>query len=171
MQLSGGTSYFYQVLDRLDLDSLGVPALKTFVQTGGRLPEDLAKSRWRSPRDVWPGRPRREFPGCRRSCFQMRRGRWALRLPVGRFVSSTPKTRANPGVAAWRGRYPLRGAAGPVQCQPKTLSQMGAGWCQVAVGAFLRSGAAVASVTVLRAISLCEFLRFGPPLVRSSGGR
>jgi acyl-CoA synthetase (AMP-forming)/AMP-acid ligase II len=38
----GGTPYFYQVLDRLDLDSLQVPRLSKFVQTGGRLPEDLA---------------------------------------------------------------------------------------------------------------------------------
>lgn len=38
----GGTPYFYQVLDRLDVDSLQVPRLSKFVQTGGRLPEDLA---------------------------------------------------------------------------------------------------------------------------------
>jgi acyl-CoA synthetase (AMP-forming)/AMP-acid ligase II len=38
----GGTPYFYQVLDRLDLDSLQAPRLKKFVQTGGRLPEELA---------------------------------------------------------------------------------------------------------------------------------
>jgi long-chain acyl-CoA synthetase len=38
----GGTPYFYQVLDRLDLDSLRVPRLTKFVQTGGRLPENLA---------------------------------------------------------------------------------------------------------------------------------
>jgi acyl-CoA synthetase (AMP-forming)/AMP-acid ligase II len=39
----GGTPYFYQVLDRLDLDSLAVPSLKKFVQTGGRMPEELAR--------------------------------------------------------------------------------------------------------------------------------
>ncbi|MDQ1474539.1 MAG: hypothetical protein QOJ99_6019 [Bryobacterales bacterium] len=39
----GGTPYFYQVLDRLDLESLNVPQLKKFVQTGGRLPEDLTR--------------------------------------------------------------------------------------------------------------------------------
>jgi len=39
----GGTPYFYQVLDRLDLDSLNVPLLKKFVATGGRLPEHLAR--------------------------------------------------------------------------------------------------------------------------------
>lgn len=39
----GGTPYFYQVLDRLDLDSLNVPSLAKFVQIGGRLPENLAR--------------------------------------------------------------------------------------------------------------------------------
>jgi acyl-coenzyme A synthetase/AMP-(fatty) acid ligase len=38
----GGTPFFYQVLDRLDLDALQVPNLTKFVQTGGRLPEGLA---------------------------------------------------------------------------------------------------------------------------------
>ncbi|NDJ13936.1 MAG: long-chain fatty acid--CoA ligase [Acidobacteriia bacterium] len=37
-----GTPYFYQVLDRLDLESLNVPTLQTFICTGGRLPELLA---------------------------------------------------------------------------------------------------------------------------------
>jgi acyl-CoA synthetase (AMP-forming)/AMP-acid ligase II len=39
----GGTPYFYQVLDRLDLDSLNVPLLRKFIATGGRLPEHLAR--------------------------------------------------------------------------------------------------------------------------------
>jgi acyl-CoA synthetase (AMP-forming)/AMP-acid ligase II len=39
----GGTPYFYQVLDRLDLDSLAVARLTKFVATGGRLPEHLAR--------------------------------------------------------------------------------------------------------------------------------
>lgn len=39
----GGTPYFYEMLDRLDLTGLNVPALKRFVQTGGRLPERLAR--------------------------------------------------------------------------------------------------------------------------------
>jgi acyl-CoA synthetase (AMP-forming)/AMP-acid ligase II len=39
----GGTPYFYQVLDRLDLESLNVPQLKKFVQTGGRFPEDQVR--------------------------------------------------------------------------------------------------------------------------------
>jgi acyl-CoA synthetase (AMP-forming)/AMP-acid ligase II len=39
----GGTPYFYQVLDRLNLHSLRAPALKKFVQTGGRLAEDLTR--------------------------------------------------------------------------------------------------------------------------------
>jgi acyl-CoA synthetase (AMP-forming)/AMP-acid ligase II len=39
----GGTPYFYEVLDRLDLDHLEAPALKKFVQSGGRLPERLAR--------------------------------------------------------------------------------------------------------------------------------
>ena len=38
----GGTPFFYQTLDRLDLDSLHVPLLKNFLQTGGRFPEHLA---------------------------------------------------------------------------------------------------------------------------------
>jgi long-chain acyl-CoA synthetase len=38
----GGVPYFYEVLDRLDLDSLNVPTLVKFLQTGGRLPERLA---------------------------------------------------------------------------------------------------------------------------------
>ena len=38
----GGTPFFYQTLDRLDLDSLNVPLLKNFLQTGGRFPEHLA---------------------------------------------------------------------------------------------------------------------------------
>jgi long-chain acyl-CoA synthetase len=43
----GGTPYFYQALDRLDLDSLQVPRLTQFVQTGGRLPEVLAQKFYR----------------------------------------------------------------------------------------------------------------------------
>jgi acyl-CoA synthetase (AMP-forming)/AMP-acid ligase II len=39
----GGTPYFYQVLDRLDLDFLRVPQLKKFIQIGGRLGESLAR--------------------------------------------------------------------------------------------------------------------------------
>ena len=39
----GGTPYFYQVLDRLDLDALNVPLLKKFIQTGGRLSEELVR--------------------------------------------------------------------------------------------------------------------------------
>src|SRR5262249_52358836 len=38
----GGTPYFYQTLDRLDLDSLNVPLVTKFVATGGRVPEQLA---------------------------------------------------------------------------------------------------------------------------------
>src|SRR6185503_12450012 len=38
----GGTPYFYEALDRLDLDSLKVPRLLKFIQSGGRLPERLA---------------------------------------------------------------------------------------------------------------------------------
>jgi acyl-CoA synthetase (AMP-forming)/AMP-acid ligase II len=38
----GGTPFFYQTLDRLDLDSLGVPRIAKFVQIGGRMPEHLA---------------------------------------------------------------------------------------------------------------------------------
>jgi acyl-CoA synthetase (AMP-forming)/AMP-acid ligase II len=38
----GGTPFFYQTLERLDLDSLNVPLVKKFVQTGGRLPGHLA---------------------------------------------------------------------------------------------------------------------------------
>lgn len=37
-----GTPWFYQVLDRLDLSILNVPALTTFISTGGRLAEQLA---------------------------------------------------------------------------------------------------------------------------------
>ena len=39
----GGTPYFYQLLDRLDLDSPAAARLTKFVQTGGRLPEHLAR--------------------------------------------------------------------------------------------------------------------------------
>ncbi len=39
----GGTPFFYQTLERLDLDSLNVPRLKKFVQVGGRLPGHLAR--------------------------------------------------------------------------------------------------------------------------------
>jgi long-chain acyl-CoA synthetase len=39
----GGTPYFYQALDRLDLDFLRVPQLKKFVQIGGRLAESLVR--------------------------------------------------------------------------------------------------------------------------------
>jgi len=39
----GGTPYFYQVLDRLELDFLRVPQLKRFIQIGGRLGESLAR--------------------------------------------------------------------------------------------------------------------------------
>jgi acyl-CoA synthetase (AMP-forming)/AMP-acid ligase II len=39
----GGVPYFYQTLDRLDLNSLDVPRLTKFVQTGGRLPVHLAR--------------------------------------------------------------------------------------------------------------------------------
>jgi len=39
----GGTPFFYQTLDRLDLDSLNVPLLKKFVQIGGRLPGHLVQ--------------------------------------------------------------------------------------------------------------------------------
>jgi len=39
----GGTPFFYQTLDRLDLDSLNVPLLKKFVQTGGRLAGHLVR--------------------------------------------------------------------------------------------------------------------------------
>jgi acyl-coenzyme A synthetase/AMP-(fatty) acid ligase len=39
----GGTPYFYQLLDRLDLDSPSAARLTKFVQTGGRLPEHLAR--------------------------------------------------------------------------------------------------------------------------------
>ena len=39
----GGTPYFYQLLDRLDLDALAVPGLKKFIQIGGRLGENLAR--------------------------------------------------------------------------------------------------------------------------------
>lgn len=39
----GGTPYFYQVLDKLDLDFLRVPQLKKFIQVGGRLGESLAR--------------------------------------------------------------------------------------------------------------------------------
>jgi long-chain acyl-CoA synthetase len=38
----GGTPFFYQTLQRLDLESLHVPLLKKFVQIGGRLPGHLA---------------------------------------------------------------------------------------------------------------------------------
>src|SRR5262249_52605976 len=39
----GGTPYFYEALDPLDLDALGVPLVKKFVATGGRLPQHLAR--------------------------------------------------------------------------------------------------------------------------------
>jgi acyl-CoA synthetase (AMP-forming)/AMP-acid ligase II len=39
----GGTPYFYQLLDRLDVDSPAATRLTKFVQTGGRLPEYLAR--------------------------------------------------------------------------------------------------------------------------------
>jgi acyl-CoA synthetase (AMP-forming)/AMP-acid ligase II len=39
----GGTPFFYQTLERLDLDSLDVPRLGKFVQIGGRMPPDLAE--------------------------------------------------------------------------------------------------------------------------------
>jgi acyl-CoA synthetase (AMP-forming)/AMP-acid ligase II len=39
----GGTPYFYQLLDRLDLDSPAAARLTKFVQTGGRLPEHLVR--------------------------------------------------------------------------------------------------------------------------------
>src|SRR5215831_2984871 len=39
----GGTPYFYEALERLDLDSLNVPAVNKFVATGGRMPEHLAR--------------------------------------------------------------------------------------------------------------------------------
>jgi acyl-CoA synthetase (AMP-forming)/AMP-acid ligase II len=39
----GGTPYFYQLLDRLDVDALAVPGLKKFIQIGGRLGEKLAR--------------------------------------------------------------------------------------------------------------------------------
>ena len=39
----GGTPFFYQTLERLDLDSLNVPRLKKFVQIGGRLPGRLVR--------------------------------------------------------------------------------------------------------------------------------
>jgi acyl-CoA synthetase (AMP-forming)/AMP-acid ligase II len=39
----GGTPYFYQMLDRLDLDFLRVPQLKKFIQIGGRLGESLVR--------------------------------------------------------------------------------------------------------------------------------
>jgi acyl-CoA synthetase (AMP-forming)/AMP-acid ligase II len=38
-----GAPYFYQVLERLDLDSLNVPHLAKFVQSAGRLPEHLVR--------------------------------------------------------------------------------------------------------------------------------
>ena len=40
---SGGTPFFYQTLDRLDLESLDVPLLTKFVQIGGRMPPHLAE--------------------------------------------------------------------------------------------------------------------------------
>jgi long-chain acyl-CoA synthetase len=39
----GGTPFFYQTLDRLDLDSLNVPLLRKFVQIGGKMPAHLAR--------------------------------------------------------------------------------------------------------------------------------
>ena len=39
----GGTPFFYQTLDRLDLESLNVPRIRKFVQIGGRMPEHLAR--------------------------------------------------------------------------------------------------------------------------------
>jgi acyl-CoA synthetase (AMP-forming)/AMP-acid ligase II len=38
----GGTPFFYQTLDRLDLNSLDVPRITRFVQIGGRMPPHLA---------------------------------------------------------------------------------------------------------------------------------
>jgi len=38
----GGTPFFYQTLDRLDLNSLDVPRITKFVQIGGRMPPHLA---------------------------------------------------------------------------------------------------------------------------------
>jgi acyl-CoA synthetase (AMP-forming)/AMP-acid ligase II len=38
----GGTPFFYQTLDRLDLNSLDVPRIVKFVQVGGRMPPHLA---------------------------------------------------------------------------------------------------------------------------------
>ena len=40
----GGTSYFYQVLDRLDLDALNVPKLSKFAHSGDRLAEHLIQT-------------------------------------------------------------------------------------------------------------------------------
>jgi long-chain acyl-CoA synthetase len=39
----GGAPYFYQLLDRLDLESLAVKGLKKFTQAGGRLGEELVR--------------------------------------------------------------------------------------------------------------------------------
>jgi acyl-CoA synthetase (AMP-forming)/AMP-acid ligase II len=39
----GGTPFFYQTLERLDLNSLQVPRLRKLVQIGGRLPGRLAR--------------------------------------------------------------------------------------------------------------------------------
>jgi acyl-CoA synthetase (AMP-forming)/AMP-acid ligase II len=39
----GGTPFFYQMLDRLDLDTLAMPQLLKFVQAGGRLSEALVR--------------------------------------------------------------------------------------------------------------------------------
>ncbi|HEX3748151.1 MAG TPA: AMP-binding protein [Bryobacteraceae bacterium] len=38
----GGTPFFYQSLDRLEINTLNVPLLKKFVQIGGRMPAHLA---------------------------------------------------------------------------------------------------------------------------------
>jgi len=40
----GGTPYFYQVLDRMELDALAVPQLLKFVSSGGRLSEELIRT-------------------------------------------------------------------------------------------------------------------------------
>jgi acyl-CoA synthetase (AMP-forming)/AMP-acid ligase II len=39
----GGTPFFYQTLDRLDLNSMNVPSLRNFLQTGGHFPGHLAR--------------------------------------------------------------------------------------------------------------------------------
>jgi len=39
----GGTPFFYQTLDRLDVDWLNVPRIRKFLQAGGAMPEHLAR--------------------------------------------------------------------------------------------------------------------------------